>query len=329
LGYEGLTNNFLCISALFTKKSLLNKIPVHIITGFLGSGKTTAILNFLDKKTTNEQWAIIINEFGKISIDSHTIASSAAGKVFDISGGCICCSAKEYFQENIENIVRSGNYDRIIIEPSGLGGVDMIVETVKANPTLELLPLVCLVDLTSIENPRLNMNLIFQSQIRKADIIVFSKCDLLPDITMQQSLVTKFKSKYPDKQFCLNLWSSFLETKNPVNTKRKKYRIDFLGDMRLKDSNYHEYSFTFNSDIIFDLNKLTCFFSNSAFIIRSKGYLHTNEGWKLINFTLSGYSFENCKPMDRNELVLITEQSELNTHIGREIEKLSYKSPIY
>ena len=88
----------------------MNSIPVNIISGFLGSGKTTAIINLLRQKTTDEQWAVIINEFGKISIDSQTLRSitSDTGTVFDISGGCICCSARGYFQENLEKIINNG-----------------------------------------------------------------------------------------------------------------------------------------------------------------------------------------------------------------------------
>jgi G3E family GTPase len=54
----------------------MEKIPVNIITGFLGAGKTTAIIHLLNQKLSDEQWAVIINEFGKISIDSQTLKSS-------------------------------------------------------------------------------------------------------------------------------------------------------------------------------------------------------------------------------------------------------------
>lgn len=131
----------------------MGKIPVNIISGFLGSGKTTAIIKLLGHKNAGEQWAIIVNEFGKISIDCQTLSSSSpGGTVYDISGGCICCSANGYFQENLEKIVRLGKYVRIIIEPSELGGIDMVSEIVVASPDLRLMPVICLVDITFIEN---------------------------------------------------------------------------------------------------------------------------------------------------------------------------------
>jgi G3E family GTPase len=107
----------------------MGKLPVNIISEFLGSGKTTAIIKLLSLKATDEHWAVIINEFGKISIDSQTLRSiSNVGKVFDISGGCICCTAKGYLKENIEEIIQSGKYSHIIIEPNCLGGIDMVSE---------------------------------------------------------------------------------------------------------------------------------------------------------------------------------------------------------
>ncbi len=70
------------------------KIPVNIITGFLGSGKTTAIIRLLNNKPAGDKWAVIINEFGKVSIDSQTLRSSSdSGNIYEVSGGCICCSA--------------------------------------------------------------------------------------------------------------------------------------------------------------------------------------------------------------------------------------------
>jgi len=86
-------------------------IPVHIISGFLGAGKTTMIIRLLGRKPETENWAIIINEFGKISIDAQTLQSkSAEGSLYEISGGCICCSAKGYFAENLDKIVRAKGY---------------------------------------------------------------------------------------------------------------------------------------------------------------------------------------------------------------------------
>lgn len=102
----------------------MDKIPIHIITGFFGSGKTTAIIDLLNQKKEDELWAIIINEFGKVSIDFMTVdAATENQNIFDISGGCICCTAKAYFEQDLKKIVDLQKFSRVIIEPSGLGGL--------------------------------------------------------------------------------------------------------------------------------------------------------------------------------------------------------------
>lgn len=114
----------------------MRKIPVHIISGFLGAGKTTEIIRILEQKPATENWAIIINEFGKISIDGKTLQSkSAAGSLYEISGGCICCSAKGYFAENLDKIVRAKGY--IYTEMNGYFSITRCQEFLQKRPTNE------------------------------------------------------------------------------------------------------------------------------------------------------------------------------------------------
>ena len=290
------------------------KIPVNIISGFLGSGKTTAIIKLLHEKTSDEKWAVIINEFGKISIDSQTLqTSSEAGNVFEISGGCICCSAKGYFRENLEEILKTGIYSRIIIEPSGLGGVDMVSEIVNANADLKLMPVVCLVDMAGIENVRLQQLPIYRTQIRKADLIVLTKRDLLTDRAMEERVVANFKSMYPDKETVLKpekngFWFSLIDLGDPAAKEEIKFRMILTDEKQLKDDNYQVSSHIFKTDITFSTNRLLQYFNKNQSIIRAKGHLLTEKGWVLLNFTLSGCTFEPCEAKNQSELVIITER---------------------
>jgi G3E family GTPase len=293
----------------------MEKIPVHIISGFLGAGKTTAILKLLNNKRTDEQWAVIINEFGKISIDSQTLRSSSdAGTVFDISGGCICCSAKGYFQENLSEIIGTGNYSRVIIEPSGLGGIEMVTEIVRASPSLHLMPVICLVDINFIENNRLQLLPIYRRQIEKADLIAFSKCDLLEDLDGQAHLIEKFKTIYPQKQNCCHIadadfWLSLPNAESSTTIEENKFYIIPADEQDLKDANFQSYSYCFGKEIIFNANELALLFSKYPAIIRAKGYIRTENGWRLFNFTLSNCIFEPCPAKEQNELIIISEKS--------------------
>jgi G3E family GTPase len=292
----------------------MEKLPVNIISGFLGSGKTTAIIRLLKQKPIYECWAVIVNEFGKVSIDGQTLRSeSAEGSVFDISGGCICCSAKGYFKENLEKIILTSNYDRIIIEPSGLGGIEMVSDIIEPMPNLELMPVICIVDISGLENLRLQRLPIYQAQILKADRIVFSKCDLLEEIEVQDQLVKKFKLAFPEKHFCItgnDLSRSILDTDSLLKDKNADSSRIFYTKQNISDINYLEKIFQFGTECIFDSEKLLKLFVENPCIVRAKGFILTENGWILLNYTLSGFIFEPCQAKELNELVIIAEKSE-------------------
>ena len=292
-----------------------DKIPVNIISGFLGSGKTTTIIDLLKNKTSDDQWAVIINEFGKVSIDSQTLGSTSdSGNIFEVSGGCICCSAKGYFQENLELILNSGTYNRIIIEPSGLGGIDMVSEIVRANNDLKLMRISCLVDILGLEIDKLQRLPIYRNQILKADAIVFTKCDLLKEKITESRLIEKFNTLYPAKPCYLKstekeFWSVLLDSNEGEAKEESKFRMFSATDLQLTDSNYQSDTYLFNATTIFSAEKINKFFTNHPGIIRAKGHLLMNTGWMLVNFTLSGSHFEPCPENLQNELIIITERS--------------------
>ena len=68
------------------------KTQVHLFSGFLGTGKTSAIRSLIAQKPQEEQWLIIVNEFGEIGIDGAVLSDNGI-PVAEISGGCLCCTA--------------------------------------------------------------------------------------------------------------------------------------------------------------------------------------------------------------------------------------------
>lgn len=288
----------------------MEKIPVNIITGFLGAGKTTAIILLFKQKTSDERWAVIINEFGKISIDSQTLQSSTvAGNVYDISGGCICCSARGYFHENLTEIIKSGKYSRIIIEPSGLGGIDMVSEIVETYSTLILMPKICLVDIQLVDNSRIHKLPIYRIQIIKSEFIIFTKCDLIDDKFLELELKRKFNELYPEKQIHeYSTISSLLYDDGDKIQSKNVFRLVNPENKNLEDSNYQEIRFTLDADIDVNVTELSLFFSRYPEILRAKGHIKALNKWFLINYTLSNFNFEACYPKEQNEIIIITEK---------------------
>lgn len=312
----------------------MEKIPVNIISGFLGSGKTTAIIGLLEQKQPDECWAIVVNEFGKISIDGQTLQSkSASGSVFDILGGCICCSAKGYLLENLVKIIEPGNFNRIIIEPTGLGGIEMISEIVETLPDLKIMPVICLVDILGFENQRLQRNMIYQAQIRKAERIIFSKCDLLDNQTQLDLLVLKFKSIFPEKIYCIvgtTMSNSILEpNSNHLNNDQLNAKINFVPFNQLTDQNFEEYNLQVLAEQEIEIEALKDFFIDTKAIIRAKGHVHSRAGWILFNYTLTDFNIESIKAKEKNELVIIAEKSASDFSVLKNKLTALFNIPIY
>ena len=189
----------------------------------------------------------------------------------------------------------------------------MVSEIVHESSNLQLMPVICLVDISCIEIPRLHLLPVYRAQISKADIIAFSKCDLLEDIMTQDRLVDRFKLQFPDKQNCLILSDTKLlpllsDHNSRFDEINSKYRIITKDSLKLTDDNYRQKSYHFEKDTFFDTAQLISFFNDHPLIIRAKGHLQTDKGWILLNFTLSGCSFEPCEAMDQNELIIISEK---------------------
>ena len=158
-------------------------VDINIITGFLGVGKTTAILNLLNKKPIDERWVVIVNEIGKVAIDNKTISNSSIKgvEVSEIAGGCLCCTASDNFHEALVVALNNLNPDRILIEPSGLGHLSVLNQTFQLPSITKLIEIkstICLVDANHLNVIKIKTNEIYLEQLKEADVILINKADV-------------------------------------------------------------------------------------------------------------------------------------------------------
>ncbi|WP_105901597.1 CobW family GTP-binding protein [Vibrio gangliei] len=154
------------------------QVPTNIITGFLGTGKTTAILHLLKNKPENENWAVLVNEFGEIGIDGAMMSDQGA-MIKEIPGGCMCCTAGVPMSVGINALLRT-QPDRLIIEPTGLGHPKEVTAKLLSEqfaPYVDLKATIALLDpkYLSIDKYRDNQN--FNDQLESAQILVANKMD--------------------------------------------------------------------------------------------------------------------------------------------------------
>ena len=117
----------------------ISAIPTTLITGFLGVGKTTAILQLLANKPNNENWAVLVNEFGEIGIDSALLAGNSNEQgvfIREVPGGCMCCASGVPMQVALNQLITKAKPDRLLIEPTGLGHPKEVVAVSYTHLTL-------------------------------------------------------------------------------------------------------------------------------------------------------------------------------------------------
>lgn len=115
-------------------------LPVLLLTGYLGSGKTTLVNRILSNKK-GIKFAVIVNDLGEVNIDASLIEKGGVvGKKDDslvaLQNGCICCTLKMDLVEQIEEISSSGRFDYIVIEASGICEPAPIAQTICSLPTI-------------------------------------------------------------------------------------------------------------------------------------------------------------------------------------------------
>ena len=94
-------------------------VPVDIITGFLGSGKTTLIKHVLEKGLHGQRVAVIVNDLADVNVDGPVLRGMNVDKMVELSSGCVCCSGLYRLGAGLEEIVQNARPTLIVIETSG------------------------------------------------------------------------------------------------------------------------------------------------------------------------------------------------------------------
>ncbi|MGY8709722.1 GTP-binding protein [Bradyrhizobium sp. 18BD] len=156
-------------------------VPVLLVTGFLGAGKTT-VVNHLLANAEGRRIAAVVNDFGAINIDAELIAGASDG-VVSLANGCICCSLEGDLLRTLSTLLRRDpRPEYIVIETSGVADPSDIVRNLMDPVILREAPLetvLCVMDAGT--PPAALDDALLRSQLRVADIVALSKLDLADD----------------------------------------------------------------------------------------------------------------------------------------------------
>jgi len=156
-------------------------IPVTVVGGFLGAGKTT-LINHILSGDHGLKVAVLVNDFGAINIDAALIASTEGG-LYSLSNGCVCCGLNQGLVEQVEALLATrADVDHIVIEASGAADPARIMDTVRYarfSGRLRADAIVVVVDAAGFDDAIAMAPGLAAAQIGSADLLVLNKADLV------------------------------------------------------------------------------------------------------------------------------------------------------
>lgn len=313
--------------------------PIHLITGLLGSGKTTTLKQLLNQRPKQERWGLLINEFGDIDIDEASLQSTLDSEYIDtqhVTGGCVCCSAQLGLTRGLEALLKTSP-NRIFIEPTGLGHPAKIIDTINEFSryhALTLQAIACIITPMQLTAERWQKSAVMRDLVNLADILLLNKTDLADSAAIEQaqSLVDGL---YPRKQHVITTelgqvpLDTLLAPRTPApfrlleglqahqelsHLKQQDYSSHLPQSTHCQiqttiDHHIRSYAWVGRADLIFNRVKLNALFTQyGSQLERAKGLIRTGNEWQLINWSEHQLQFADQGWRQDNRLEFIFSQ---------------------
>ncbi len=160
-------------------------IPVHVIAGFLGSGKTTLMNHLLGTRPADLRPAIIVNDFGDVALDGDLIDRSGYA-LKELPSGCVCCTLKGPLADTLGSFATEIAPDVILMETTGIAvpaDIAAIFRSSELEPFVQIGNVVCVIDACSFLKYEPHFA-ILGTQVQQANTILLNKTDLVPEDTL-------------------------------------------------------------------------------------------------------------------------------------------------
>ena len=302
-------------------------IPTHIISGFLGAGKTTVLQHLLSQKPENEIWAVLMNEFGQIGIDQQLMPQSNGFAIQELLGGCLCCSSQLPMQIALSRLISENKIDRLFIEPTGLGHPAQLLEQLTEPHWLQHLSmrsLVTVIDGSRLHDSDWSQQNLYQDQLKAAQVVVISHQNKMTDgdIFALETLKKEYEA-YQQKWILTSQGNLSIIEVDQIYTGKKRLIQPLLKIQKnltaneqpvIKQLPYHYVesaqgysvagwklpkSWTFN---FYDVLDLLC---EQKDWLRIKAVFNTNEGWKSFNFNPNQFNYQTAQEGIDNRIEII------------------------
>jgi len=283
-------------------------VPVNIITGMLGAGKTSTIQYLLSQRPPEECWAVLVNEFGNIGIDGALIEGQGVA-VREVPGGCICCTAALTLRTTLTDMLRRIPMDRLLIEPTGIGHPAGIVDTLRdewLREAIRLENIITVVDPAGFDAERLEKSPIYHDQLQLADVVLINKTDTVDEARLEEIEVW-LNGLYPPKQrvlrtrqgqMPLNWLKGHSQSRIPVDSQHEHLHGDACNQERTgpggslfssrEEGGIVTLGWRFPPEIVFDRQSIEPYMNNwmqQTQILRIKAVLNVGRSSYAVNAT--------------------------------------------
>ena len=256
----------------------MSAIPLQLVTGFLGSGKTTFLKNYLDEFSGNRKIGIIQNEFSEVNVDGHELRRQNADfQILEVNNGsvfCVCLLGS--FIGSLAAFIDQYQPEELILEASGMSdplSIGQVFQSPLLKNKVYLDHVWCLVDALNFEKIS-SLQTRVNHQIRIADSIIINKSDLV--VNMSDSVIHRVKYLNP---FATIITTTFAR----IDFSQKKSVMKFFpSGEKAENSRPNLESVVVKSNRLISPDKLVEFLNaiqNGC--IRSKGYINQTSGVKV------------------------------------------------
>jgi G3E family GTPase len=301
------------------------EVRLHLLFGFLGSGKTTLARRLLGQRAGDGKMAVIVNDFGDVGIDG-AILEGRNVDMIELTSGCLCCTLKGSLLNAIEELSNKAGARRIVIEATGVASPEEMLETLSDRSVrgrYDIGPIVTVVDAARFDRLSDMLGEFYTAQLEYADLVILNKIDLASAATLEHarheiaSLNSGAALVFADR--CDVDVADVLDGPSSAVVARSAAahagHDDHVHDHGADHEHGHEHdghrhapadSFAVSAEGDFDLDAFRGFMQSlGEDVWRAKGFIRAQDRTWLVQYTMSGLELSEAEGRTHYNLVFI------------------------